>query len=82
MPWSQLTLIQGVKSAFARRSPSPLRQRESVKPRVYLVGCLYNFCWPQASLRLHLWIPESRCHWVQRTSVMASLTIGGLFSNR
>lgn len=32
-------------ASFARRSRCPTRQERSVAERVYLVGCLYNFCW-------------------------------------
>lgn len=38
---------------FARRTRSPARQLETVGQRVFLVGCLYNFCWPHASLDNH-----------------------------
>jgi transposase-like protein/IS1 family transposase len=35
---------------FARRTRCPARQLETVGQRVFLVGCLYNFCWPHTSL--------------------------------
>lgn len=35
---------------FARRTRCPARQMETVGQRVFLVGCLYNFCWPHTSL--------------------------------
>ncbi len=35
---------------FARRTRCPARNLSSVGERVFLVGCLYNFCWPHASL--------------------------------
>lgn len=35
---------------FARRTRCPARQLDTVGQRVFLVGCLYNFCWPHASL--------------------------------
>jgi IS1 family transposase len=38
---------------FARRTRCPARQLETVGQRVFLVGCLYNFCWLHASLDAH-----------------------------
>jgi transposase-like protein len=38
---------------FARRTRCPLRLLASVDQRVFLVGCLYNFCWFHASLGKH-----------------------------
>ncbi len=35
---------------LARRTRCPARQLETVGQRVFLVGCLYNFCWPHTSL--------------------------------
>lgn len=35
---------------MARRTRCLLRSSQTVKPRLYLVGCLYNFCWPHCSL--------------------------------
>src|SRR5688500_4867432 len=35
---------------FARRTRCPARQLQAVAERVFLVGCLYNFCWPHSSL--------------------------------
>lgn len=37
-------------ASFARRTRCPARQAQQVGERVFLVGCLYNFCWPHASL--------------------------------
>ena len=37
-------------ATFTRRTRCPARQMQSVGERVFLVGCLYNFCWPHASL--------------------------------
>ncbi len=33
-----------------RRTRCPARQIETVGERIFLVGCLYNFCWPHTSL--------------------------------
>lgn len=35
---------------FARRTRCPARELETVGQRVFLVGCLYNFCWLHTSL--------------------------------
>ena len=37
-------------ACFARRTRCPARQRQTVGERVFLVGCLYNFCWLHTSL--------------------------------
>lgn len=37
-------------ASFARRTRCPARHLQTVGERVFLVGCLYNFCWLHASL--------------------------------
>jgi transposase-like protein len=37
-------------ACLARRTRCPARQVETLNGRVYLVGCLYNFCWQHRSL--------------------------------
>ena len=37
-------------ACFARRTRCPARQLQTVTERVFLVGCLYNFCCPHTSL--------------------------------
>ena len=37
-------------ATFARRTRCPARQLQQVHERVFLVGCLYNFCWLHSSL--------------------------------
>lgn len=37
-------------AAFARRTRCPARHLQTVGERVFLVGCLYNFCWRHSSL--------------------------------
>lgn len=37
-------------ACFARRTRCPARSLQTVGERVFLVGCLYNFCWLHASL--------------------------------
>jgi len=59
-------------ACLGRRSRSLARQTRTLQAGMFLVGCLYNFCHPHASLRLPLWISERRCHWVQRTPAMAA----------
>ena len=60
-------------ACLGRRSRSLARQTPStLQAGMFLVGCVYNFCYPHASLRLPLWISQRRCHWVQRTPAMAA----------
>jgi hypothetical protein len=40
-------------ACFARRTRCPARSLQAVGERVFLVGCLYNFCWLHASLHKH-----------------------------
>lgn len=42
--------FRGHLACFARRTRCPARQMRTVGERVFLVGCLYNFCSPHASL--------------------------------
>lgn len=37
-------------ACLVRRTRCPARQLETVNGRIYLVGCLYNFCWVHRSL--------------------------------
>jgi transposase-like protein len=37
-------------ACLGRRTRCPARQIETVNQRIYLVGCLYNFCWVHDSL--------------------------------
>lgn len=37
-------------ACLVRRTRCPARQLETVNGRIYLVGCLYNFCWEHRSL--------------------------------
>lgn len=38
-------------ACLGRRTHCPARQLETVNGRIYLVGCLYNFCWQHGSLQ-------------------------------
>ena len=40
-------------AAFARQTRCPALQLQPVAERVFLVGCLYNFCWLHSSLDKH-----------------------------
>jgi hypothetical protein len=38
-------------AGLVRRSRTPLRLRETLKARMWLVGTCYNFCWEHESMR-------------------------------
>lgn len=60
-------------AGLVRRSRNLLRQTDTLKVGVYLVGTVYNFCTYHQSLRVPLWIGRSaRRHWVPRTPAMAA----------
>ena len=59
-------------ACLARRSRAQARAPQTVEWGMYLVGCVYNFCTYQHSLRLPLWITERRIHWVKRTPAVAA----------
>ncbi len=56
---------------LARRSRRLVRQERSLETLLYLVGCLYNFCTPHASLRVAAG-SESGRKWRARTPAMAA----------
>lgn len=56
---------------LVRRSRRLVRQERSVETLLYLVGCLYNFCTPHASLRVAAG-SESGRKWQARTPAMAA----------
>jgi len=56
---------------LARRSRRLMRREASLEALLYLVGCLYNFCTPHASLRLPAG-SESGRQWQARTPAMAA----------
>lgn len=60
-------------AGLVRRTRSLVKQIATLENGVYLVGTLYNFCMPHASLRLPLYVgSRGRVHWVARTPAMAA----------
>lgn len=77
---------QVINSAFIERLNATFRQRIAPLARcsralarvsptltdvMFLQGCVYNFCTPQASLAVALVLPRHRRRWVHRTPAMA-----------
>lgn len=58
--------------ALVRRGRCLVRQTAVLHCAMYLVGTVYNFCAPHKSLRLALYLPGNRTHWVPRTPAIAS----------
>ncbi len=56
---------------LARRSRRLVRREASLEALLYLVGCLYNFCTPHASLRVAAGTESGR-KWQARTPAMAA----------
>lgn len=59
-------------SALVRRGRTLVRERRTLEPAMYLMGCVYNFCTPHQSLRLVLYLPTGHRRWVKRTPAMAA----------
>jgi hypothetical protein len=62
------------RSALAllvRRGRAIAHRESTLTVGMYLVGCAYNFCWPQASLRLAI-ADGTRRTWQERTPAMAA----------
>ena len=59
-------------AALARQTRHLAQLTESVAAGMWVVGCVYNFCDPQQSLRLQLSVGEHGYHWVERTPALAS----------
>ena len=58
--------------ALIRRGHALVRQTGTLYHAMYLVGSVYNFCTYHKSLRLPLYLPGKRRHWVQRTPALAA----------
>lgn len=56
---------------LVRRSRGLARTPETLQWGMYLVGCVYNFCTCHKSLRLPIYLPRNRVHWVERTPAVA-----------
>ncbi len=59
-------------NSLTRRTRTLARKAETLVAGMYVVGCLYNFCDPHQSLRLHLWVGRFGHRWVQRTPAIAA----------
>lgn len=57
---------------LARRSRALARTPQTLTWGMYLVGCVYNFCTDHKSLRLPIYLPRDRIHWVSRTPALAA----------
>ena len=59
-------------AALSRRGRALVRGPVPLQASMYLMGTVYNFCTFHKSLRVALWLPGNRKHWVPRTPVMAA----------
>jgi hypothetical protein len=60
-------------ACLARRSRALARTLPTLQQGMFLVGCMYNFCTPHASLRLPLYVGRyGHRRWVQRTPAIAA----------
>ncbi|MCP5086353.1 MAG: IS1 family transposase [Rhodobacteraceae bacterium] len=60
-------------AALGRRTRHLARTAATLEHGMYLVGCLYNFCWPHQSLRLPLVVNgRGQRRWVRRTPALAA----------
>ena len=65
-------------SCLARRSRAQVRQSDTLKAAVFLMGCVYNYCTWHQSLAQVLYLTPRRRHWVRRTPAM----VAGLTDHR
>jgi transposase-like protein len=59
-------------NSLARRTRTLVCKAETLEAGMYIIGCLYNFCDPQHSLRLKLSVGRYGYRWVPRTPALAS----------
>lgn len=59
-------------SCLVRRGRALARHVETLKSGMFLLGTVYNFCTPHDSLRLPIWLPKNRVHWVLCTPAIAA----------
>ena len=67
-------------SSLVRRGRALARDLGTIEHAMFLVGCVYNFCTPQQSLRLPLYLPDGRRRWVKRTPAMAAGITGDIWT--
>lgn len=65
------TFRQGLAS-LARRTRTLAQQPETLQAGMYVLGCIYNFCTYHQSLRVPLYLSQSRCRWLRRTPAIAA----------
>ena len=56
---------------LVRRSRALARTPDTLHWGMFLIGCVYNFCTFHQSVRLPIYLPRNRVHWVKRTPAMA-----------
>ena len=59
-------------NSLARRTRTLVRKAQTLQAGMYVIGCLYNFCDPQHSLRLKLSVGRFGYRWVQRSPAIAA----------
>jgi transposase-like protein len=57
---------------LARRSRALAQQPQTLQAGMYIVGCLYNFCTYHQSLRVPLYLSQTRRRWLRRTPASAA----------
>lgn len=57
---------------LTRRTRTLAQQAETLQAGMYVVGCFYNLCDFNHSLRLRLWVGSYGYKWVQRTPAIAA----------
>jgi transposase-like protein len=63
--------FRGAMAALVRRGRAIAHTQATLQAGMFLVGCLYNFCWEHDSLRLEVGSEEGR-RWRGRTPAMAA----------
>ena len=59
-------------ACLARRSRAQVRQLDTLRCHMVLMGCVYNFCTPHRSLSEALYLSPRKRHWVRKTPAMAA----------
>jgi len=57
---------------LARRTRCLAQQPDTLLAGMYIVGCLYNFCTYHQSLRIPLYLSQTRRRWLRRTPAIAA----------
>lgn len=59
-------------NVLVRRTRTLACQPETLQAGMYVIGCVYNFCTYHQSLRIPLYLSESRRRWLHRTPAIAA----------